>query len=360
MKSVFYYLLSLVITVTGCEKIYTRPTNPAPPRDTFFLSVSPTDDIFFSDDGYAQSAQSVKINVTTNQWIWEVSSDQEWCRTYQNLIFNDSTFTVFVDSNTGPVARTATVTVTAEKVPPVHILVHQAASSLLDIDPSTDQTISENGGTIDIFVKSDTSWSATSNRTWAVVEPENGEKEGSVRVSIAPNPNRENDSATITFCAGAASKYLTIRRAENPNGSYITIDPTGIRKFPINGGALTVTIGSNESWSVSSDRSWVTAETDSGTGNGSTRLLVAPNTNNENQLATISFRAGTAYKELQIERDYIKYIRIKYIREGYSTRVAYTIDGKYIRKGHSSKVAYTIDGKYIREGHSSKVAYTLD
>ena len=117
MKKVFYYLLSLVIIVTGCEKIYTRPTNPAPARDTFFLSVSPTDDIFFSDDGYAQSAQSVKINVTTNQRIWEVSSDQEWCRTYQNLIFNDSTFTVFVDSNTGPVARTATVTVTAEKVP---------------------------------------------------------------------------------------------------------------------------------------------------------------------------------------------------------------------------------------------------
>lgn len=348
MKSAVYCLLSLLIVITGCNKKLPEPTS---------LSVSPTGEIFFDSSG----TMDAKIQVTTNLEFlaWEVSVDVDWCWVKASRV--SGYFQIYVWGNYDFLERTTFVRVTSKETAPVYIRVRQAGSSFA-ILPSTTQQISAAGGTIDVAIKSDASWTVQSGTNWAVVDTQSGKGDDTIRVTVAPNPNRKSDLATISFRSKGSSRNLEIRRTSNPDGAYIDINPSKDQKLPVGGGVLNISINAKGPWSVSSSSFWATVETSSGVGNGATRILVDKNTNNSNAVATIYFSAGTANAELQVEREYTDTDQsgTRHIRQGYSGDVVYTIKGKHILKGYSGSVVYTIDGKHILNGYSGSVAYTID
>lgn len=352
MKRAVYGLLSLLLLTTGCEK-YTE--------EIPYLSAFPTDDIYFPAEGAILSQSGVKIEVNTNLDFtdWDVTVDHDWCWVSKSKALGY--FWIQAWSNDEPVEREATVAITSQKTPPVYIKVRIAASAVLGITPSNPQKVSARGGRVDVAVKSDASWTVRSDKAWAVVSTESGTGDGCVRISVSSNPNRDPAVANITFSSGGVYRTLVINQEGDPNGPYITISPGGTRKFPVSGGTVVVSVTSNVSWSVSSDKTWARVETTTGKGNGSTRIFVDANKNNENSMATISFQASTASRKLKIEREYTQPEKpVRYVRQGYNGSVVYSIDGKYIRQGYSGSVVYSIDGKYIRQGYAGSVVYSID
>lgn len=379
MKKVFYCLLSLLIVITGCK---------TDQGVSSLFDVYPVDEIYFLADGNTLTGQYANIKVITDpyKWyLWDVSTDKNWCWVSKTSPLNY--FKVYAWPNREPIERTATICVTYEEKYPKYIKIRQAGASQLTITPSSPQNISAEGGVIDLTVKSDGEWTVRSDKSWAVIDTEQGVKNGIIRISVNPNQNNMTDQAHISFRSQGVTRELIVNRAANPTGSYININPKNNQKMPRDGGNITISINAKGSWSVSSNKKWAVVETKKGTGNGSTLILVDKNTLNDKEVAAISFNSGTATQKLIIERQCIVYRYIKsastgktvytidgnLIKEGYSTvytidgnlikegsSTAYTIDGNLIKEGSSWRVAYTIDGNMIKQGSSSKVVYTLE
>lgn len=142
------------------------------------------------------------------------------------------------------------------------------------------------------------SWSVTSNQSWCKVS-----KSGDTFM-ISAEPNTVSSPpvpAQITVSAGNA---LPVKIGVKQDGVSFAISPSATQAFNDEGGNLTVNISSNTSWTIMSDKSWAAIDTQSGSGNGTIIISIAPNTSTEADQATISFRAGVDITKLTINRDY--------------------------------------------------------
>ena len=115
------------------------------------------------------------------------------------------------------------------------------------------------GGTFDITVKSNTSWTAEVEDDWATLSETSGNGDAALTLTIDAADSEYDYSQKITFSAGKGTYYVTVNRegkqiVTNP----ITIDQSEI-KVPVTGGTYTVNITSEtDSWSATCDNSNVT------------------------------------------------------------------------------------------------------
>lgn len=236
----------------GCTKDFDYK---GPQEPTSFLSVSPADDIYVTHEGIPWILMpQIKVITDVYMWDWKASTHEVWCGVEASN--PQGYFRVHVSKNDTSEDREAVITVSAENAPSVYIKVHQSVSPILSISPSAAQEVPKDGGTLSVAVKSIASWSIESDSPWAVVHTQSGEGDGSVEISVAPNPGYRADIATITFRSGETIRKLKINRAGNPEGTYLLIWQGGYRVVPLSGETLTIEVTSNTSWEVSSDQTW--------------------------------------------------------------------------------------------------------
>lgn len=141
------------------------------------------------------------------------------------------------------------------------------------------------------------SWSAASDQDWCRIERQNA---GFV-VSAIPNVNTvEPPRATITVKAGKAPSK-TLFATQEAALQYISVTPES-GTVPPSGGQLGVAIISNTGWQVSSDKSWVSFNKDTGSGDDNILLTVAKNNTTIQDKATVTFTTETQNVTLTITR----------------------------------------------------------
>lgn len=141
------------------------------------------------------------------------------------------------------------------------------------------------------------SWSADSDQDWCKIERKNA---GFV-VSAIPNvKTSEPPKATITVKAGKAPSQ-TLFATQDAALQYISVTPQSAT-VPPSGGQIDVVIASNTGWQISSDKSWVSFDRDSGTGDENVLLTVANNNTTIQDKATVSFITETQNVPLTITR----------------------------------------------------------
>jgi hypothetical protein len=91
-----------------------------------------------------------------------------------------------------------------------------APSPSLTVSPSSSSGFPSSGGTENLTVTSNVSWTASSNQSWARVSPSSGSGNGSIQVTIDPNQNTSTRTATITVSGGGITKTPTITQAAAP------------------------------------------------------------------------------------------------------------------------------------------------
>lgn len=150
-------------------------------------------------------------------------------------------------------------------------------TNYITVSPASLNSIPSTGGTFTIVVNSNVPW-----RTNAVgVYPTTGNAGSTtVRITVGENPYDTRYSGSKTFymvgdtSVSATFKYF--QDAESTTGTTVDIYPTTLDNIPETGGTYTITVYSNGDWRTDVP-SWVTVTPQTGSGNGTITLVVAPN-----------------------------------------------------------------------------------
>ncbi|MDR2121426.1 MAG: BACON domain-containing protein [Tannerella sp.] len=187
--------------------------------------------------------------------------------------------TLHVSQNTGTTSRTATIKITVESKE-YSISISQSVANK-SVSPLS-LNFTEAGGEANLNVYFETkSWVATTSASWLTVTPDKGSwGEGySVKVTAVKNDlvtvNGTARTATITFKPqdlkpGDDSVQVTVRQT-NP-AAKLDYRPLIIKEFAWAGDSLAINITSNVVWVAEvpapSDRTWLSVEPSTGSGNG--------------------------------------------------------------------------------------------
>ena len=196
------------------------------------------------------------------------------------------------------------------------------------------------GGNYTISVTSNRVWSATCEKSWATVSPDNGNGDATVTVTVEANTEKTDDEQTITFTSGALKKTVTVKRAGHHEIVPISID-IKTKKMSVDGGSVDVKVSSEAAWNVTCEKSWVTFsdKTDEGV-----TVNVGPNVSELNwrpdewMKIPVVFSNGTKSDTLEIRQD-IPYVKI-------SPDKFYTFDALKFETKVTSNISWRLEFSY--------------
>lgn len=177
------------------------------------------------------------------------------------------------NAHTGRVARQGTVTVQGENVttPSTYTVIQTALAEFAAFDAGTEISVSKSGGALTILGKSNSSkltfsWVGTSdvdlpasytvagvsNNNGASINGDPGAAEQftfSLTLDIPENTTIDDITRTLKVTANGG-QYAQINLVQAAGDAYLSVSPTEIT-IPQDGSAVSVTVTSNTSWTVS-------------------------------------------------------------------------------------------------------------
>lgn len=252
------------------------------------LSVTPTE-LEFNPLGGAAVA-----TVVTNDEKWEITSKNipDWI--HPSAMVGDkgtSTLGFTVPQNTTMLDRTFTVYISTTSKSKGIIITQKGVVPSLSVDPQAFSGINANGAVVSLNVTTNTDWSITSAvPAWITPSVHTGNGNGTIRFTIAANPVYQQRTYSMTISAGGGVNAPTrtivfTQNALAPNTLSVTASSTDIGS---QGGVSTLTVTSNTNWSVTSNAAWARVIDASGTGNGTSDIVIQENTGTEKRTATIT------------------------------------------------------------------------
>ncbi len=225
---------------------------------------------------------------------WTVSiSDPNSVKVSQFAGAGNTTLKVTVAQNTNLSARTTTIKFTLQDGTSNKLNVITAPwQDKIEVSVRK-KNIGFEGGSFTIDVKSNISWTVSTNKTWVTLSKTKGEGNDNITVTVAPNSSATKDTAKVVYKTKNVvwSNTFIYRDVEN-----ISVSPSS-QDVSFLGGEVPINITSNTSWTVSSDKDWVTFSETQGSGNKTITATVAPNTTKAKDVATITIT--TKYAKIQ-------------------------------------------------------------
>lgn len=300
-------LLLCAVPAAGCGSSSSTTSSiasPSPVRCTVDLGQPPRMD---HDGG------SGRLSIATNrECTWTAKAEVSWITVSPGSGQGEAHLTYRVAANSSSSERKGRITVNEKRVE----LTQAGAPCRYGISPSQ-LLVDAIGGqhTVAVSARSGCSWTAESQAPWITVSSgRTGSGGGQVGLAIAPNDGPER-----TGSVRIAGQTLQVTQAAAgappppPPGCTITIaDAT--RAFDEDGGDGTVSVRADDScaWTASSSAPWLTITGGSpGTGNGTVRFRVEPNTSQSSRTATIAVgdarvevsQSGAASCDYRLSRD---------------------------------------------------------
>ena len=225
---------------------------------------------------------------------WTVSiSDPNSVKVSQFAGAGNATLKVTVAQNTNLSTRTTTIKFTLQDGTSNKLNVITAPwQDKIEVSVRK-KNIGFEGGSFTIDVKSNISWTVSTNKTWVTLSKTKGEGNDNITVTVAPNSSATKDTAKVVYKTKNVvwSNTFIYRDVEN-----ISVSPSS-QDVSYLGGEVPINITSNTSWTISSDKDWVTFSETQGSGNKTITATVAPNTTKAKDVATITIT--TKYAKIQ-------------------------------------------------------------
>lgn len=161
-------------------------------------------------------------------------------------------------------------------------------------------SFSSNAGDQSFNVTSNVSWRVVCDADWVTLTESTtrGTGNGTVKVSVKENSSLESRTATVTISStDAGSVKVSITQA----GTNLELKLNkNDMSFVAAGGSDSFTITCNTSWTVTSDQSWCTVSSSSGSDSGSITVYVSENTSIDSLSATITVKAGDLSQTISV------------------------------------------------------------
>lgn len=156
------------------------------------------------------------------------------------------------------------------------------------------------GGSKAVAVKSNRSWTVSSNQLWVTVNKTLGNKNDSVVITASSNPAPVIRTAMITFTAGTVTQTVLVTQ-DSTSSIIDSLDlDKNIINVPYTGNTEIITVTSNRSWLVQSNQPWATVFPSSGSGKGSFSINTIFNSSGAVRDAWITVSAGTKSETVQV------------------------------------------------------------
>ena len=236
--------VDITVTAPGASSVIVKIIQEPTP----YLSVDPRTIIFTGTETGTKSA-----TISTNVASWSYTGSASWLTIEKQN--NELRFTP-TGPNTGTVARTATITVSATGATPVPVTVTQEPDSYLKVDPTTITfLLGETGMKAATVTTTAASWSYTGSANWLTITPQGNQ------LRFTPtglNTGTAARTVTINVTApGLTSVLVTIRQEVTP--ITLKVDPTSHTFAACETGTKTSTVTTTAaSWSYTGSANWLT------------------------------------------------------------------------------------------------------
>lgn len=285
------------ITVKGTDSGKTITITVSQSGVGFNLEVSPSS-VSANADGKSQT-----ITVTSND-SWTVTSNNSWITVSKSSGSGSSTFTASISKNTDTSSRSGSITVKGSNSGTKTITVTQEGKDYtLTVSPESIST-DYKGTTKNIQVKSNDSWTVSTSNGWFTVSKTKGSGDDSFTVTIGERTSTTTHEGTITVKGVNSGITRTIKITQTGVDYNLSVSPTSLTANA-DGETKSISVSSNDSWTVSKSDWWITVSRTSGSGDGTFSATIAENTSVSSRSGSITVKgtnSGTT-KTITISQD---------------------------------------------------------
>jgi len=307
------------------------------------ISVS-TLDINTYSLSFAAASETKDLTLTGND-SWNVTSKPTWCTVSPNSGVGSSTIKVTSTKNTTTEKRTGSIVIEGEKSQKrftVSVTQEPGGENTIGKDgygddTSLDEDVSYNlslssssldftnaAGDKSVTISSNDDWNATSSESWCTVSPVSGSGDGTLRITVIKNTQNQKRQAQITVKGRKSGETATLKVLQDAGGetaigkdgydddtsldeevSYRLSLSSSSLDFTSAAGYKDVSVSSNDDWNATSSESWCTVSPVSGSGDGTLRITVIKNTQNQKRQAqiTVKGRKSGQTATLKVQQD---------------------------------------------------------
>ena len=260
------------------------------------------------------SADKAALNLDANGGVKSISvkSNAAWNASVEGANWltidkvsgkNDSVINVTVPKNTSLATRTGRIKITAEGANTIYIDVKQ-----LDIVPflnvgQTKLSAPSDGGQYSFVVNSNIAWTIQSDQNWVQFSKTSGSENQTVNITVSANDQSTVRNAVVTL-SGIDVQSSSVAVTQNAAPIALHVNTNQISLASLANSRQSFTIQSNLNWTVTSNASWLSVETQSGKDNGT--VAVTANANTKNSIRTtmlIISAAGVADQVITVSQD---------------------------------------------------------
>ncbi len=213
---------------------------------------------------YSASSQTIQVEANVD---WTLSCSATWLTA--KVAPDKKSVTFSVTENQALSTRNTSVTFWDSNNQLNKLEISQVAPGTPPTPSMSTLSFDEKGGTYEVSIQSDVSWTASTKDAWLDITPKSG-KSGKTKVKISATPNTNIDER-IGEIGINLSDVKTAAITVKQKGLYLTLEPTDV-VFSSLSESKTINVSSNVEWSVLEKPDWITLSATKGTGNGSLTL----------------------------------------------------------------------------------------
>ena len=144
----------------------------------------------------------------------------------------------------------------------------------------------------------------SSDQAWCTASPQSGSNNGTITVNATANPESYSRTATLTITGNSITRKITVTQDQKAVDYTLTVDPTSLQ-FGAGEETQSITVTSNDSWTVESNQSWCKLSVSSGSSNGTVNVTVTENTTASTRSAVITFKGTNSgvTREVNVNQD---------------------------------------------------------
>ncbi len=255
----------------------------------------------------AQNPVDITFNVSSNTpWTLTLSSGADWLSVTPSSSASSSLITdvvVSVQNNTEYTDRSATLTLRGDNIANSKIItIKQARAGKLFITPMVSD-YSAAGGPLSFTIQTNQAWSVRSSEGWLSFNRESGDPDPEGRtitvIATAAASTVLERTATVTVTAGDQEESFDVTQKGFFNVTELS------ESFESTGGSKTFTIKTDLPWEISADKTWISFDATSGTGDGSAKTITATAAANDGALrkAVVTISAGGIDKSFEVSQN---------------------------------------------------------
>jgi hypothetical protein len=214
-----------------------------------------TSSLSFSDNASTQS-----LNIETDG-AWTATTNDSWITLSPTSGSGNSTLSVSVTENTSDNERNGSISVTmGDKT--INVSVVQTGKYLTIANDLL--TCGSTGGTIEISVTTNDSWTAKveDEASWVTLSPTSGKETAAIVATVYDNPSVNSRS---TYVLIETSNNQSVRVMIKQDARYLTVDCSSLSFYSNGGTSEPITISTDGTYSVTCEEEWLTINNSSNT-----------------------------------------------------------------------------------------------